>query len=80
MSSLDLTRDWLKNVLRPYPSRDIVQTEVLRVLQRIPSLAVKTDAFSECEGGVGGAITRVTLHHHCIASYHSSTSTPTPAR
>ncbi|ORX36004.1 UEV domain-domain-containing protein [Kockovaella imperatae] len=46
MPSLDLTRDWLKNVLQPYPSRDRIQTEVLDVLQQRRTLAVKTDAFT----------------------------------
>ena len=46
MTSRDLTRDWLRNVLQPYPSRDRILTEVLDVLQQRRTLAVKTDAFS----------------------------------
>ena len=48
MSSLELTRDWLKTVLRPYPSRDRILPEVMEVLGHRRSLNVKTDAFSEC--------------------------------
>lgn len=47
MSSLDLTRDWLQTVLRPYPSRERIIPEVLGVLTQWKTLAVKTDAFSE---------------------------------
>lgn len=47
MSSLDLTRDWLKNVLRPYPGHERVLSEVLGVLGSYRTLQVKTDAFSE---------------------------------
>jgi hypothetical protein len=47
MSSLDLTRDWLHNVLRAYPSKDVIIPQVLSILQNRRSLAVKTDAFSE---------------------------------
>lgn len=47
MSSLDLTRDWLQNVLRAYPSKDVIIPQVLSILQTRRSLAVKTDAFSE---------------------------------
>lgn len=46
MSSLDLTRDWLKNVLRPYPSHERILTEVMGVLTAHRTLQVKTDAFS----------------------------------
>jgi hypothetical protein len=46
MSSFDLTRDWLRSVLRPYPARETLEAEVLRTLQRLPSLSVKTAAFS----------------------------------
>lgn len=53
MSSLDLTRDWLKTVLRPYPSRDHVLEEVMGILQSVRSLAVKTDAFSEYQFMLG---------------------------
>jgi hypothetical protein len=47
MSSLDLTKDWLQTVLRPYPSRERIIPEVLGVLTQWRTLAVKTDAFSE---------------------------------
>ncbi|GFZ43579.1 hypothetical protein JCM24511_01299 [Saitozyma sp. JCM 24511] len=46
MSSLDLTRDWLQTVLRPYPSRERIIPEVLGVLTQWKTLAVKTDAFT----------------------------------
>lgn len=42
----DLTRDWLKNVLRPYPSHERILGEVMAVLAAHRTLAVKTDAFS----------------------------------
>jgi ESCRT-I complex subunit TSG101 len=47
MPSLDPTRDWLKNVLRPYPSHERILNEVLGVLASQRTLQVKTDAFSE---------------------------------
>jgi ESCRT-I complex subunit TSG101 len=47
MASMDLTREWLQNVLRPYASRDRILPEVLDILQQRRTLAVKTDAFSE---------------------------------
>ena len=47
MSSLDLTRDWLQTVLRPYPSRDLILPQILEILKSRRTLAVKTDAFSE---------------------------------
>ncbi|WWD17812.1 hypothetical protein CI109_102255 [Kwoniella shandongensis] len=46
MSSLDLTREWLQNVLRPYPSRDRLLSEVMQILAERRTLAVKTDAFT----------------------------------
>ena len=46
MSSLDLTRDWLKNVLKPYSARDRLLEDVLSVLRDRRGLAVKTEAFS----------------------------------
>ncbi|WOO85279.1 Tumor susceptibility protein [Vanrija pseudolonga] len=46
MAPLDLTRDWLKGVLRPYPARDVILPEVLGVLGQWRTLAVKTDAFT----------------------------------
>ena len=45
-SSLDLTRDWLRNVLKPYPARDRVLPEVMEILTNRRTLSVKTDAFS----------------------------------
>lgn len=48
MSSLDLTRDWLNNVLRPYPARERLVAEVMDILRARRTLAVKTDAFSQC--------------------------------
>lgn len=48
--SLDATRDWLKSVLRPYPARDRILHEVIDILKRYRSLAVRTDAFSELRG------------------------------
>ena len=47
MSSLDLTRDWLKTVLRQYQARDRVQAEILDCLAQRRTLSVKTDAFSK---------------------------------
>lgn len=47
MPSLDPTRDWLKNVLRSYPSHERILNEVLGVLGSQRTLQVKTDAFSE---------------------------------
>lgn len=47
MSSADLTREWLRNVLRPYPSRDLILPEVLEILKQRRTLSVKTDAFSK---------------------------------
>ncbi|BEI83554.1 hypothetical protein CcaverHIS002_0401580 [Cutaneotrichosporon cavernicola] len=46
MSSLDLTRDWLKNVLRPYPGHERILSEVLGLLGSYRTLQVKTDAFT----------------------------------
>ncbi|WVR05945.1 hypothetical protein IAU60_002972 [Kwoniella sp. DSM 27419] len=46
MSHLDLTREWLGNVLRPYPSRDRILNEVMKVLGVRRTLSVKTDAFT----------------------------------
>ncbi|KAK8865990.1 hypothetical protein IAR55_001140 [Kwoniella newhampshirensis] len=46
MSSLDLTREWLHNVLRPYPSRDRLVSEVMQILAERRTIAVKTDAFT----------------------------------
>jgi ESCRT-I complex subunit TSG101 len=46
MPPLDLTREWLQTVLRPYPSRDRIIPEVLEVLTIWRTLSVKTDAFS----------------------------------
>ncbi|WVF70517.1 hypothetical protein IAT40_005307 [Kwoniella sp. CBS 6097] len=45
-SHLELTREWLGNVLRPYPSRDRVMTEVMKLLSEKKTLSVKTDAFT----------------------------------
>ena len=45
-SSMDLTRDWLRNVLRPYPARDRILAEVMDILMQRRTLSVKTDAFS----------------------------------
>ena len=45
-SSMDLTRDWLRNVLRPYPARDRILSEVMDILMQRRTLSVKTDAFS----------------------------------
>lgn len=47
MSSLDLTRDWLRSVLKPYPARERLVTEVMEVLAQRRTLSVKTDAFSQ---------------------------------
>ena len=47
MSSTDLTRDWLQQVLRPYPAKDRILQEVMDVLPRHRSLAIKTDTFSQ---------------------------------
>lgn len=47
MSSLSLTRDWLRSVLRPFPAREAIAQEVIYILQQRRTLAVKTDAFSE---------------------------------
>ncbi|ODO11691.1 hypothetical protein I350_00475 [Cryptococcus amylolentus CBS 6273] len=46
MSNLNLTRDWLQNVLRPFPSRERIQQEVLHILSERRTLAVKTEAFT----------------------------------
>jgi len=46
MASSDLTREWLYTVLRPYPARDRILSEVLDVLSQRRTLSVKTDAFS----------------------------------
>ncbi|OCF41805.1 ESCRT-I complex subunit TSG101 [Kwoniella heveanensis CBS 569] len=46
MSHLDLTREWLGNVLRPYPSRDKISAEVMKILAERKTLSVKTDAFT----------------------------------
>ncbi|GMK58814.1 hypothetical protein CspeluHIS016_0602560 [Cutaneotrichosporon spelunceum] len=46
MPSLNLTRDWLKNVLRPYPGHERIFSEVLDVLASYRTLQVKTDAFT----------------------------------
>jgi ESCRT-I complex subunit TSG101 len=46
MSSMDLTRDWLHTVTRPYSSRERLVPEVIDVLTSRRTLAVKTDAFS----------------------------------
>ena len=47
MTSLDLTRDWLRTVLKPYPAKDRIQAEVLDVLAQRRTVSVKTDAFSQ---------------------------------
>lgn len=47
MSALDLTREWLRNVLRPYAAKDRIEREVMDVLGSRRTLSVKTDAFSE---------------------------------
>lgn len=47
MSSLDLTRDWLRTVLKPYPARDRLVPEVMDILAQRRTLSVKTDAFSQ---------------------------------
>jgi ESCRT-I complex subunit TSG101 len=47
MSSLDLTRDWLRNVLKPYPSRERMLPEIMEILARRRTLSVKTEAFSK---------------------------------
>ena len=44
---MDLTRDWLNTVARPYAARERLVTEVIEVLTARRTLAVKTDAFSE---------------------------------
>ncbi|KAL7424763.1 Suppressor protein stp22 of temperature-sensitive alpha-factor receptor and arginine permease [Cryptotrichosporon argae] len=59
MSSLDLTRDWLVTVLRPYSSRDRILPEILNVLQTRRTLAVKTDAYTFDSGQ-----TALLLHLH----------------
>ncbi|ORY23215.1 UEV domain-domain-containing protein [Naematelia encephala] len=46
MSSLELTREWLQTVLRPYPSRDRLVPEILDILTQRRTLSVKTDAFT----------------------------------
>ncbi|OWT36416.1 ESCRT-I complex subunit TSG101 [Cryptococcus neoformans Bt1] len=46
MSSLSLTRDWLRSVLRPFPARETIAQEVIYILQQRRTLAVKTDAFT----------------------------------
>ncbi|WVQ97403.1 hypothetical protein IAU59_004516 [Kwoniella sp. CBS 9459] len=46
MSHLNLTREWLGNVLRPYPSKDKVSEEVMKILAERKTLSVKTDAFT----------------------------------
>lgn len=46
MSSLDLTRDWLRTVLKPYPARERLVNEVMDILAQRRTLSVKTDAFS----------------------------------
>jgi hypothetical protein len=45
-SSMDLTRDWLQNVLKPYIGRTLVLGEVMEILKNRRTLSVKTDAFS----------------------------------
>ena len=47
MSSTDLVQEWLQGVLRPFPSRERITTEILEVLTRRRTLSVKTDAFSQ---------------------------------
>ena len=47
MSSLDLTRDWLRSVLKPYPAKERLVTEVIDILAQRRTLSVKTDAFSQ---------------------------------
>jgi hypothetical protein len=47
MSSLDLTRDWLQTVSRPYAAKERILGEVMELLKTRRTLAVKTDAFSE---------------------------------
>ncbi|KAK4689715.1 hypothetical protein P7C73_g386, partial [Tremellales sp. Uapishka_1] len=44
--SNDLVKQWLEKVLRPYPSRDLISTEVSQVLDQRRTLSVKTDAYT----------------------------------
>ncbi|WVW82373.1 hypothetical protein I302_104380 [Kwoniella bestiolae CBS 10118] len=46
MSHLDLTREWLGNVLRPYQAKERIIKEVMRILTERKTLSVKTDAFT----------------------------------
>ncbi|EIW72790.1 hypothetical protein TREMEDRAFT_24652 [Tremella mesenterica DSM 1558] len=46
MSSLDLTNQWLRTVLQPYPSRERILPEVMDVLAQWRTLSVKTEAFT----------------------------------
>ncbi|WRT64208.1 uncharacterized protein IL334_001137 [Kwoniella shivajii] len=46
MSHLDLTREWLGNVLRRYPAKDRIINEVIKILSERKTLSVKTDAFT----------------------------------
>ncbi|WWC58645.1 uncharacterized protein I303_101189 [Kwoniella dejecticola CBS 10117] len=46
MSHLDLTREWLGNVLRPYQAKERIINEVIRILSERRTLSVKTDAFT----------------------------------
>lgn len=54
MSSLDLTRDWLRTVLKPYPARERLVTEVMDILAQRRTLSVKTDAFSQYQSHFTG--------------------------
>jgi ESCRT-I complex subunit TSG101 len=47
MSSLDLTREWLHTVLRPYTARERIVSEVMDIVSSRKTLSVKTDAFSK---------------------------------
>ncbi|WVQ62127.1 uncharacterized protein L199_000265 [Kwoniella botswanensis] len=46
MSHLDLTREWLGNVLRPYQAKERIINEVMKILSERKTLSVKTDAFT----------------------------------
>ncbi|WVQ82547.1 hypothetical protein IAT38_004676 [Cryptococcus sp. DSM 104549] len=46
MSNLNLTKDWLQSVLRPFPSRDLIISEIMSILAERRTLAVKTEAFT----------------------------------
>ncbi|WWC66415.1 uncharacterized protein I206_100317 [Kwoniella pini CBS 10737] len=70
MSNLDLTREWLGNVTRPYQAKERVINETMKILSEKRTLSVKTDAFTFDSGQTALLLL---LHGTLPISYRGST-------